>query len=71
MQVYLEEHPEYALAAQLLEQTWIRQPGIPGYAACRSEIGRMLYAVTAGENADQWLDDTRDRCNQALADVLK
>ena len=66
MEVYLGERPQYRLASQLLEQKWVDEPSIAGYETCRAEIGRMLYAVTAGENLDQWLSDTQSQCNQAL-----
>ncbi len=71
MEGYLEEHPQYGLASQLLEHKWITEPGVTAYALCRAEIGRMLYAVTAGESVDQWLSDTLSLCNQALADAMK
>jgi multiple sugar transport system substrate-binding protein len=71
METYLEEHPHFGLASQMLEQKWIAEPGMTAYEACRGEIGRMLYAVTAGESVDQWLTDTLSQCNQALADAME
>jgi multiple sugar transport system substrate-binding protein len=68
METYLQEHPRYALAAQLLEQEWITEPKVAAYEACRAAIGRMLYAVTAGESVEQWFEDTQSLCNQSLAD---
>jgi multiple sugar transport system substrate-binding protein len=70
METYLEEHPRYSQASQLLEQNWIAEPGVTAYATCRGEIGRMLYAVTAGESVDQWLQETLRLCNQALKDTM-
>ena len=66
MDAYLAENPQYSLAAQLLEGQWITEPAVTAYSACRAEIGRMLYAVTAGESVDQWLSDTLTHCNQTL-----
>jgi hypothetical protein len=43
---------------------------VTAYSACRTEIGRMLYAVTAGESVDQWLSDTLTHCNQTLDEGL-
>jgi ABC-type glycerol-3-phosphate transport system substrate-binding protein len=71
MATYLEEHPRYSAAAQLLEEVWITEPNVTGYAECGAEIGRMLNAVTAGENLDQWLSRTLLKCNQVLADSVK
>lgn len=68
---YLETHPHFYLASLLLEQKWITEPGMTAYEVCRGEIGRMLYAVTAGESVDQWLADTINQCNQALADAAE
>jgi multiple sugar transport system substrate-binding protein len=68
METYLQEHPRYALAVQLLEQEWIIEPRVAAYRACRAAIGRMLYAVTAGESVEQWFDETQSLCNQSLAD---
>jgi hypothetical protein len=70
-EIYLEEHPLYSFASQYLEQAWITEPRVTAYEVCRSEIGRMLYAVTAGESVDQWLDDTLTLCNQVLDDALE
>lgn len=70
MDAYLAEHPQYSLAAQLLENQWITEPAVTAYSACRAEIGRMLYAVTAGESVDQWLSDTLTHCNQTLDEGL-
>lgn len=67
MEGYLAEHPQYRLAAQLLEGPWVAEPAVPAYATCRAEIGRMLYAITDGESVEQWLADTLAHCNQALA----
>jgi hypothetical protein len=44
---------------------------VTGYAECGAEIGRMLNAVTAGEDLDQWLSRTLLKCNQVLADSVK
>jgi ABC-type glycerol-3-phosphate transport system substrate-binding protein len=71
MEEFLAEHPQYSLASQLLVNEWIAEPGVSGYATCRAEIGRMLYAVTAGESVEQWLNDTRTRCNQALVEAAE
>jgi multiple sugar transport system substrate-binding protein len=71
MEIYLRERPAYGLAPQLLEQKWITEPGVTAYATCSAAIGRMLYAVTAGESVDQWLADTLSSCNQALSDALE
>jgi multiple sugar transport system substrate-binding protein len=68
METYLQEHPRYALATQLLELEWITEPQVPTYEVCRAAIGRMLYAVTAGESIEQWFEDTQSLCNQSLAD---
>lgn len=70
-EIYLEEHPQYSFASQYLEQAWITEPRVTAYEVCRSEIGRMLYAVTAGESVDQWLGDTLTLCNQVLDDALE
>jgi multiple sugar transport system substrate-binding protein len=66
MDDYLAEQPQYSLASQLLESEWGAEPAVTAYATCRSEIGRMLYAVTAGEGVNQWLTDTQTFCNQTL-----
>jgi multiple sugar transport system substrate-binding protein len=71
MTTYLEEHPRYSAAAQLLDEVWITEPNVTGYAECGTEIGRMLNAVTAGENLDQWFSRTLLKCNQVLADSAK
>ncbi len=71
MGTYLEENLQYSLASQLLEHTWIAEPGVTAYATCRAEIGRMLYAVTAGESVDEWLSATLEICNQALTDAVR
>jgi ABC-type glycerol-3-phosphate transport system substrate-binding protein len=68
METYLQDHPRYALAAQLLEEEWITEPRMGGYHECRAAIGRMLYAVTAGESVEQWFNETQTLCNQSLAD---
>jgi multiple sugar transport system substrate-binding protein/sn-glycerol 3-phosphate transport system substrate-binding protein len=68
MQDFLEEHPQYNAAAQLLENEWVTEPGVTAYPVCRAEIGRMLYAVTAGESVTQWFSDTLAVCNQSLVD---
>lgn len=65
----LAEYPQYRLASQFLAHQWVTEPAVMAYPACRAEIGRMIYAVTAGESVDQWLADTRAFCNQALADA--
>jgi ABC-type glycerol-3-phosphate transport system substrate-binding protein len=70
MDAYLAENPQYGLAAQLLEDRWITEPAVTAYSACRAEIGRMLYAVTAGESVEQWLSDTLTRCSQTLEEGL-
>jgi multiple sugar transport system substrate-binding protein len=67
----LADFPQYRLAAQFLTQQWITEPIVTAYPTCRAEIGRMIYAVTAGEDVGQWLDDTRDLCNQALEDATE
>jgi ABC-type glycerol-3-phosphate transport system substrate-binding protein len=69
MDDYLAEHAQYSLASQFLESEWIAAPSVADYATCRAEIGRMLYAVTAGESVDQWLTATQSRCNQTLVDA--
>jgi len=61
------QSPQYGLAAQFLAYQWISEPAITAFGACRAEIARMIYAVTAGEDVQQWLADTRAACNQALA----
>ncbi len=69
--VVLEEemvqYPQHGLASQFLAHRWIKEPAITAFGACRTEIARMIYAVTAGEDVSQWLADTRSSCNQALA----
>jgi hypothetical protein len=70
MGLYLEENEGYRSATELLENLWITEPHVAAYATCRSAIERMLYAVTAGESVNQWLNDTRNTCNQALRDAL-
>jgi len=67
MSADLAEQPALGLAAQLLEEKWFSEPAVAAYPACRAEIGRMLYAVTAGESVDQWFNDTLSKCNQALS----
>jgi ABC-type glycerol-3-phosphate transport system substrate-binding protein len=67
---YLEQHDGYRLAVQLLGERWVSEPNVAGYVTCRAEVGRMLYAVTAGENADLWLSETATRCNQALETAI-
>jgi multiple sugar transport system substrate-binding protein/sn-glycerol 3-phosphate transport system substrate-binding protein len=69
MEDYLAEHARYSLASQFLESDWITEPRVEAYASCRAEIGRMLYAVTAGESVEQWLTDTQNRCNLTLLDA--
>jgi ABC-type glycerol-3-phosphate transport system substrate-binding protein len=71
MGTYLEEHPQYALATHLLENRWTSEPNVTAYGTCSAAIGRMLYAVTAGESVDQWLSDTRTQCNQALDNAME
>jgi multiple sugar transport system substrate-binding protein/sn-glycerol 3-phosphate transport system substrate-binding protein len=69
MEGYLEAHPQYSLAAQLLEREWITEPNVTGYRGCRAGIGRLLYAVTAGETVEQWFNETLNLCNQTLEDA--
>jgi ABC-type glycerol-3-phosphate transport system substrate-binding protein len=71
MEAFLEAHPQYSLASQLLEQEWITEPNVTAYSACRAEIGRMLYAVTAGESVEEWLGKTQSQCNQILDDAME
>jgi len=71
MASFLEAHPKYSVASQLLEQEWITEPNVNAYSACRVEIGRMLYAVTAGESVEEWLSNTQSQCNQSLDDALE
>jgi ABC-type glycerol-3-phosphate transport system substrate-binding protein len=71
MDVYLEQHPHYQRAAQLLTLQWITEPRLTAYASCRAAIGRMLYAVTAGESVDEWLSTTQTQCNEALNTALQ
>ena len=66
MTTYLEEHPRYSAATQLLEEVWVTEPSLTGYPECGAEIGRMLNAVTAGESLDEWLSVTLLKCNQSL-----
>jgi ABC-type glycerol-3-phosphate transport system substrate-binding protein len=66
MEPYLEANPLYALSSQLLEEQWITEPRVTNYPDCRAEIGRMLYAVTAGESVGNWLAETLALCNQTL-----
>jgi ABC-type glycerol-3-phosphate transport system substrate-binding protein len=61
------EQPAVGQVVQLLEEKWLPEPAVAAYPACRAEIERMLYAVTAGESVDQWFDDTLTQCNQALS----
>jgi ABC-type glycerol-3-phosphate transport system substrate-binding protein len=61
------QYPQYSLASQFLAHQWISEPAVTAFGACRAEIARMIYAVTAGEDVNQWLADTRSLCNQALA----
>jgi ABC-type glycerol-3-phosphate transport system substrate-binding protein len=63
---YVAEHPQYGQASLLLPNEWVAEPGVPDFAACRAEIERMLYSVTAGQDVNQWLEDTRNFCNQTL-----
>lgn len=67
MEAYLKEYPQYQLASELLEQDWSTEPNVTAYATCRAEIGRMLYAVTAGESVEHWFNETQSLCNQTLA----
>lgn len=71
MAAYLEEHPHFASAAQLLGQVWVTEPNVTAYSECGAEIGRMLNAVTAGESLDEWLSKTLLQCNVVLADSVK
>jgi sn-glycerol 3-phosphate transport system substrate-binding protein len=65
------EYPQYRLASQFLVHPWMTEPAVIAYPTCRAEISRMIDAVTAGESLEQWLADTRARCNQALTDATE
>jgi ABC-type glycerol-3-phosphate transport system substrate-binding protein len=67
----MAQYPQYDLASQFLAQQWINEPAVTAFAVCRAEIARMIYAVTAGEDVNQWLADTRSLCNQALDDATQ
>jgi ABC-type glycerol-3-phosphate transport system substrate-binding protein len=71
MEVFLEAHPQYSIASQLLEKEWITEPNVTAYSACGAEIGRMLYAVTAGESVDELLSETQTHCTQTLDDAME
>jgi multiple sugar transport system substrate-binding protein len=66
MDDYLAQHPKRRQAAQLLENQWVTEPGVTNYDACDAQITNMLYAMTAGGDVKQWLDESRERCNQSL-----
>jgi multiple sugar transport system substrate-binding protein len=67
----LQQHPAYELASQFLEDNWITEPRLAGYSGCRAAMGRMLYAVTAGEDVNRWFDETLVECNQALNEAAR
>ncbi len=68
MEDYVAEHPKRRLAAELLENRWVTEPGVTHYATCDAQITNMLYAVTAGVNVAQLMEESRERCNQSLND---
>jgi ABC-type glycerol-3-phosphate transport system substrate-binding protein len=71
MEAFLEAHPQYSLTSQLLEQEWITEPNVTAYSACGTEIGRMLYEVTAGASVEKLLSDTQTHCTQTLNDAME
>jgi len=71
MDDYLAQRPKRRQAAQLLENRWVAEPGVTDYDACDSQITNMLYAMTAGGDVKQWLDESRERCNQSLTSASR
>ncbi len=68
MSDYLQNNPQYQQAFGLLEHTWRSEPGLAAHEACRNELYNMLNAVTAGEDAATWLENSLQACNDILAE---